>query len=898
MSDEGAIMKSIQAALDRKRNDITRTLDDIAVFCGNKVTVEQVERTSPSSLLERLQQAGHFRPEYDRTATKLRDFLIAKITNDLNAALDFVHHDNLESGKGNESQMPPTDASTTTTAPQGLSSGPIVMNGGQQDFSHDKGAPHSSKTDRSEVRSLEDCENITKKIDAFTPYFPSDVYTAYQPLLIKMKNTIECIKQEHLSRIKEAARSDVNECGRTLRMFNSYCKKGDFENMKECSDQMNKTLEGFVGRMVDDLKCGKLHSVLTVLLPSYPDWRQYVDQLTEWNREPHKYKHFLVRTFYRVMHPIKVDVERPISLFRNLHHRIREATTYVIDSIHKNTLQLPAMEVHFDGLVSLLKGDAGTMRLVSSQDVDASMRAIMHIGGMFVTLGRDVSRLLSQTESALSNAGDMAVGTDVVSGYLSTANNSILLLKKCMPLFQKVEALCRASNVLRGDYPSKLSGMDLLTHSHSALTNKMNAIIEMVQRIAKPSLLNNKLLDTPNASDRNSFYRRVQFALTLLIQWDSCQAIAQECVNLRSNEEGCRDRIKFEISSIGDAADRLLDSTDYQTLGILYDNLRSINENLADITLKDRASGRMKTIDSLFFGRIELMKNKGWLNEEEWSTCPFDKNLYEKVGKELINMKAVTLQIALYKKRIDVEYIDILLRDYKVRTDGAAGTSFFLGLSLYLSAIRTSSEALIASLLLNDHSAFYGHKLLLRNEKVLRFTVDELLSDIKGDDEKGGNYVQLEKGTKDRLKLVSGLFEGDYWSLVGSGLTGDKDLQTVLAGIITETKYIASRVDIPQKLRVRKLMALVFAYWTLNGSEHYQYTIASQGNTLTAEQQAASVKKNSALLQPHSGQIVGILRLFGLDAEDIPDKVPHQPGLGNVIPTCFTFNLNELRSSL
>ena len=176
--------------------------------------------------------------------------------------------------------------------------------------------------------------------------------------------------------------------------------------------------------------------------------------------------------------------------------------------------------------------------------------------------------------------------------------------------------------------------------------------------------------------------------------------------------------------------------------------------------------------------------------------------------------------------------------------------------------------------------------------------MDELLSDIKGDDEKGGNYVQLEKGTKDRLKLVSGLFEEDYWSLVGLGLTGDKDLQTVLAGIITETKYIASRVDIPQKLRVRKLMALVFAYWTLNGSEHYQYTIASQGNTLTAEQQAASVKKNSALLQPHSGQIVGILRLFGLDAEDIPDKVPHQPELGNVIPTCFTFNLNELRSSL
>ena len=49
-------------------------------------------------------------------------------------------------------------------------------------------------------------------------------------------------------------------------------------------------------------------------------------------------------------------------------------------------------------------------------------------------------------------------------------------------------------------------------------------------------------------------------------------------------------------------------------------------------------------------------------------------------------------------------------------------------------------------------------------------------------------------------------------------------------------------------------------------------TIASQGSTLSAEQQAASVKKSNSLLQPHSGQIVGILRMFGLDSDDISAK--------------------------
>lgn len=69
------------------------------------------------------------------------------------------------------------------------------------------------------------------------------------------------------------------------------------------------------------------------------------------------------------------------------------------------------------------------------------------------------------------------------------------------------------------------------------------------------------------------------------------------------------------------------------------------------------------------------------------------------------------------------------------------------------------------------------------------------------------------------------------------------------------------RVDLPQGEKIRMLMAHVFAYWTLSGSKHYRKKATDPND------KAATEKKNKALLQPHAGQIVGILRLLGLDEE-------------------------------
>ena len=165
--------------------------------------------------------------------------------------------------------------------------------------------------------------------------------------------------------------------------------------------------------------------------------------------------------------------------------------------------------------------------------------------------------------------------------------------------------------------------MNLPSVSFAALSGLINKTVENLLQIAKSSLHGNKVLMTPNASDRNSFYRRMQFALVLLIHWDSCQAILQGCINRNFYEESVKDKLMVEIECIGVAADRLVESTDSTQLGILYDNLRSINDNFISNDIKNRALSRMKMIDSLFFEKIKRMRQRGWLSEEEWHSSTF-----------------------------------------------------------------------------------------------------------------------------------------------------------------------------------------------------------------------------------------------------------------------------------
>ena len=864
--------EALHIAIQSGRQTIDELLSSIGNFWGKQVNLKEIKAMSLSRIFEELKRADQYdnqdNSKYKQTATKLRNLLISSVKNILQKASHFLEHDD---GELNDN--------VSSTDSRGESS--------YHFRSQEKGTQSISLGENDDISTLEDCGNLVKQVEMMTPYLPSDLFGEYQSHLEEIKRMVDSSKKVHLSRIDAARSSDANRCHELIHIFNYYRGKGDFYLMKDTGDVINKVLRSFKEKVTSDLQPGKLWSVLPALIASFSPWKNYIDSVTLWRSSPFKYSYYLARTERRwyssKSREVKLEVDLPIGLFCEVKKKVLSAVHDTIQFILDKDHSLAVMEPHLDGLILILSDDAGEI-LSSISDRDKSVMdqigcTIVAVGKSFALLGQRVADLLGKVTTIFDHSADPTIEIDDAKCHLSKASEQIALTRRCVSLFDKVCAQCDSSSVLHSKYRLELNVMNLSSVSYAALSGLMNKTVENLLQIAKASLHGNKILTTPNASDRNSFYRRMQFALVLLIHWDSCQAIVQCCTNTHVHEESVKVKLMAEIETIGVAADRLVESTDSTQLGILYDNLRSINENFINNDIRDRAMSRMKTIDDLFFENIKKMKERGWLSEEEWHSSTFGNNQYEKIAKELIRMKLVTTQIAHYKKRIDTEFIDQLLKDYKSRNSGAAGAFFFLHLSDHLSAIRTS-DAPIAAQILGDHAAFYGHKLHLRNEKVLRFTVEDILSTITGDNEDGIIDQALDEGTKDCLLKISNLFEEDYWARVGTGLECGKDLETELAALITMTKDVARRSDLPQKQKIRMLMACIFAYWTLDGSKHYQETISSQGNTLSADGQGPSVKKCRSLLQPHAGQIVGILRIFGLDEDEDLNLSPRIPTVG------------------
>jgi hypothetical protein len=873
-----AVMEEASHILQCKRCLIDTAMSGISSRYGKPLDLAQIRANAPCKLLDDLMRAVHFDSRYTAVATSLCEYLIEDVTSTLRSVHVYV-----------ETNAPSLEEEWRVPM-KALRADSMVPRSVNGDSGRSPWVPKGLSAFK--ITSIDDCEDLMENIEMFTPYFPLQVFERYQSELATTKQTIKNARKVHKERIKEATSADANDCHKSLGMFRQYVEKRDFMNMKNLGDRMNKQFELLAQDVKIDLKAGKLSAVLDALTHSYQDWMSYTATLMEWNKNHSYYSCYLVKQIgsFFSMSPyteVTFDVKPPIVTRRVLHQAISESVNRAITGIESATpSQLAELEPLFDGLIAFLHPSKnGIWDEIMKTNKNLRQRAsgaIIAIGRLFASILHQISTSIEKITVIMTDTSYERVrSVHALCDDLAAASNLVAFARDGAALCTKLKDLCVSS---KDPCYNQLRTMEILTSDE--MNARLNITIEIIQQVAKPSLLDNQLLITPNASDRNSFYRRVQVAVTLLIRWDGDQAIANGCVNNRANEESCRDKISSEIELIGAAADRLIGSTEYERLGMLYDNLRSISENLSDRTLKDRSIGRMKSIDGLFYQRIDIMKRNGWLNDAEWNSQPFDDSLYEKVANELINMKTATTHISHCKKHIDEEYIDKLLKDYKSRPTGAAGASFFLGLSIYLGGIRTSN-APIASQILADHAAFTGHKLLIRNERILRFTVEDTMHSITGDDETTSGQ-KLDQATKNRLVQISRLFEEEYWSLVEVGLEGVMFPHAELESIVRKTEEIAKKRGIPQKQKIRSLMAHVFAYWTLSESKHYQEAKAQKKKK---NARPSAVKKNTSLLQPHSGQIVGIIRLLGLDEEDPGDVFQGTPPLFAYLT--HQYNLNN-----
>ncbi|GAM16943.1 hypothetical protein SAMD00019534_001180 [Acytostelium subglobosum LB1] len=143
--------------------------------------------------------------------------------------------------------------------------------------------------------------------------------------------------------------------------------------------------------------------------------------------------------------------------------------------------------------------------------------------------------------------------------------------------------------------------------------------------------------------------------------------------------------------------------------------------------------------------------------------------------------------------------------------------------------------------IVDESPHFKSLKLAMWNKKISTLSLDDTLADFNGSDM-----------NKILLKTSFQSFESLYQSLTFSGL---KNIDVEVKNIIHNAKMIASNISPDMKAehreKVIKLLAHIFAVWTITKSGA----------------QYLETGKTTDLMQPHTIQVLSIMRLLGIDNE-------------------------------
>ena len=220
---------AIESTIKSNRKIILELLSSISNFCGKEVDFDNIKATPPSFLFDKLKSAEQYDNQHDmkfkNTAKKLKEFLISKIEDILQKAITFLNHGHADR------------ECEESSSSNNLSSLRVVNTVSDGQDSHS--TPHGVNYN---ISTLEDCEDLVKRVEMFTPYLPADLYEVYRSKLLEIKNLVEIARKAHASRIEEAINSTTDHYRKGFRLFYNYKERGNFHQMKDIGDVLNKLL--------------------------------------------------------------------------------------------------------------------------------------------------------------------------------------------------------------------------------------------------------------------------------------------------------------------------------------------------------------------------------------------------------------------------------------------------------------------------------------------------------------------------------------------------------------------------------------------------------------------------------------------------------------------------------
>ncbi len=668
-----------------------------------------------------------------------------------------------------------------------------------------------------------------------SPKLMADIAVVVNELVAKINQDKINVQRE----LEEA--KQTNDLHSFITRMMQYYSTYNFQDCLACKRHIASAVKSSVARMDEYVRTGDIAIVLKKLPKAFNEWVWHLDQCAvfyrDWQFCTAVYR---MDRYYDMKEPqtVEVVVKFMQSLSQAIKKLFNEAHSITKDDPRVFQLlatQFEVFELYHTGICKHIHAEKNMNRL--------NNRLTFHWAPDELTTL--LTKIVSTFKSYTSRLEALATATDLNPGEL----------KLCLEIYEKSDALHTsisqfASTHLSPMYPqyNVLKGFSKQVPSFKVL--KDSTVAEVFSKLASSvnaSIYMQQKYMTPNAIDRDRAYAELFRSYQNLNK----SAILKAFINPAVADLGCitRDCDKHLTGELNKIKSHLikdiegtaeLNPKDHKSLTIWLDNLRSFAHAFDGSSLSQHAATNLHEVNTRFRAYLERMVS---LASREKDNTKFLEYLFK--------LKQISVDVALLKKEVDGE-IDVLLSKIK----DISGSTRIVNIGVLLNQGGTNSS--LAQMIVADHKAFEGNQLSVFNEKVSRFTLEDVLHDKHGIEGDSINYTVLRE--------QYALFITAYQLTVTRGLPSEVNAKRCQE-CVAEAKRVANDPGIPLIDKVRQMMVQLFANWTLSNAEHF-FDAAKVSDPQKGEHDAMIEKEKDQrnyLLQPHAGQIIAIFRMMGLD---------------------------------
>ena len=370
--------------------------------------------------------------------------------------------------------------------------------------------------------------------------------------------------------------------------------------------------------------------------------------------------------------------------------------------------------------------------------------------------------------------------------------------------------------------------------SYKEMCAELQSVADSIKRKLDIQFISQETILFPEK--RDALYRDMTRHIVILRE---IHAELSKFLPVSCDTKSIEERLKNEIEVLGSklrayALNPSITSDECDQFRIHYDHLVSLTVNL-----------RLDGIDikTAFLDKSRLLV----LEHVESLHSKFRDVItsVDDVAKIICRMKFFAENLSMFETEI-TEKIDDDLKLYKTQQ----GVFAIEALSISL------KESDIGCRLITEHACFTGETWRKRRAKMqYQDNLDYVMDHLSGDD--------LMPAVKDALRACYGVFRESYDTLIFqhlASLTSQLGQELTLEDLITQTWLLlpsspSSDISVLQEsisgVQIPKLLAHIFAVWTLKNTKHY-----NESRGIDASR--------AYLLMPHVGQIIAIFRMLGI----------------------------------